>query len=199
MNLQIKNLFTAVVALFIFTSATAQKKTKLEIAPNLVLTYSATGPQGSKVLFPLEIKEMNDDDVTLEYSMINGNKKISGQWVICIEGLESGEYLNWQPLNPSEVRILPKNQTIFSVSRKFLDEIQSKKTATYDDKVFELKSMPKGEEIIIDGKVVDALYVVEKDGELAYWILNNRDLPFIINTKGGQGPAFTLTQVGMNK
>jgi len=198
MNVKIKNLLTAVVALFIITSVTAQEKIKLDIAPNLVLTYSAMGPKGSEVLFPLEILEMDDEKVTLEYSMINGNKKLTGKWVICEEGLESGEYLNWQPLNPSEVRMLPKNQTIFSVSRKFLDEIKSKKTAKYDDKVFELKTMPKGEEIKIGKKVVDAIYVVEKDGELAYWILNNRDLPFIINTKGGQGPSFTLTDVEMN-
>ncbi|EDP94251.1 hypothetical protein U8527_17690 [Kordia algicida OT-1] len=199
MNLKIKNLLTAVVALFIMTSVTAQKKTKLEIAPSLVLTYSAMGPKGSKVLFPLEIKEMSEDQVVLEYSMVNGKKKISGQWIISGTGLENGKYLNWQPLNPSEKRVLPKDQTIFSVSRKFLDEIKSKKTAKYDDKVFELKSMPKGEEIKIGKKVVDAIYVVEKDGELAYWILNNRDLPFIINTKGGQGPAFTLADVTSNK
>ncbi|CAM1365617.1 conserved hypothetical protein [Tenacibaculum sediminilitoris] len=197
MNINIKNLAaTVLVTLFVITSVTAQKKTKLDIKTNLVLTYSAMGPKGSKVLFPLEIKEMNDEEVTLEYTMVNGKKKISGKWIISEDGLEKGEYLNWQPLNPSEERILPKDQTIFSVSRKFFDEIKSKKTATYDDKVFELKNMPKGEEIKIGKKIIDAIYVVEKEGELAYWILNNRDLPFIINTKGSQGPVFTLFEVG---
>ncbi|WP_281322338.1 hypothetical protein [Flavobacterium aestivum] len=195
MNLKIKTLVTALVTLFIVSSVTAQKKKDLDIKTNLVLTYAAKDPKGNKVLLPLEIKEMNDKKVTLAYSMINGEKKISGQWVISNEGLNSGTYFNWQPLNPGEVRILPKDQTIFCVSKKFFDEIKSKKTAKYDDKSFELKNLPKGKEIKIDGKEVDAIYVAEKGGESKYWILNNRDLPFIINSAGGDGPAFKLIRV----
>ena len=199
MNTNSKHLLSALLTLFVILTATAQNKTKLEIKPNLILKYTAKGPEGSKVLFPLEIKEMNEKEITLEYKMINGDKKLSGQWIMSKEGLESGKYLNWQPLNPSEKRILPKDQTIFSVSRKFFDEIKNKKIAKYDDKVFELKEMPKGGEIKIGKETIDALYVVEKNGELVYWILNNRDLPFIINTEGGQGPAFTLTDVENQK
>ncbi|TEB42927.1 hypothetical protein D0809_18890 [Flavobacterium circumlabens] len=181
--------------LFVVSSVTAQKKTNLNIKPNLVLTYSAKDPKGNEVLLPLEIKELNDKKIVLEYSMINGDKKISGEWVISPKGLESGKYFNWQALNPSEVRILPKDQTIFCVSKKFLDEIKSKKTAKYDDKTFELKEIPKGKEIIVDGKEIDAIYIAEKGGDSKYWILNNRDLPFIVNSAGGDGPSFKLTKV----
>lgn len=199
MNFKTKTLVNALVILFIVSSATAQKKTNLDIKTNLVLTYSAKDPKGNEVLLPLEIKEMNDTKVILEYSMINGEKKISGKWVISNKGLNTGKYFNWQALNPSEVRILPKDQTIFCVSKKFFDEIKSKKIAKYDDKVFKLTDMPKGKEIKVDSKEVDALYVVEKDGESKYWILNNRDLPFIINSTGGQGPSFKLVKVSRSK
>lgn len=195
MNLKNKTLTTALLILFVVSSVTAQKKTDLDIKTNLVLTYSAKDPKGNEVLLPLEIKEMNDKKVTLAYSMINGEKKISGQWVISSKGLDAGQYFNWQPLNPGEVRILPKDQTIFCVSKKFFDEIKSKKTAIYDDKTFELKDLPKGKEIKVDGKEVNAIYVAEKGGNSKYWILNNRDLPFIVNSAGGDGPSFKLIKV----
>lgn len=199
MNVKTKTLFTTLITLFVVVLVTAQKKTKLNIQPNLVLTYSASDPKGNEVLFPVEIKEMNDKNVILKYEMAKGGRVIKGQWVISGKGLESGEYFNWQPLNPSEVRKLPDNQTIFSVSRKFFDEIKRNKTGEYDNKTFELKEIPNGKEIIIDNKVVDALYIVEKGGELKYWILNNRKLPFVINSSGGQGPSFTLSKVEMSK
>lgn len=195
MNLKMKTVSIALLMLFVVSSVTAQKKTNLNIKPNLVLTYSAKDPKGNEVLLPLEIKELNDKKIVLEYSMINGDKKISGEWVISPKGLKSGKYFNWQALNPSEVRILPKDQTIFCVSKKFLDEIKSKKTAKYDDKTFELKEIPKGKEIIVDGKEIDAIYIAEKGGDSKYWILNNRDLPFIVNSAGGDGPSFKLTKV----
>ncbi len=195
MNLKMKTLVTALITLFIFSSATAQKKTNLDIKSNLVLTYSAKDPKGNEVLLPLEIKEINDKKVVLEYTMINGDKKITGKWVISKKGLDTGKYFNWQALNPSEVRILPKDQTIFCVSKKFLDEIKSKKTAKYDDKTFELKEIPKGKEVIVDGKEIDAIYVAEKNGDSKYWILNNKDLPFILNSAGGEGPSFKLSKV----
>lgn len=195
MNLKNKTLAAALLILFIVSSATAQKKTNPDIKNKLVLTYSASDPKGNEVLLPLEIKDINDKKITLAYSMINGEKKISGKWVISRKGLESGKYFNWEPLNPGEVRILPKDQTIFCVSKKFFDDIKNKKTAKYDDKTFELKDLPKGKEIKVDGKEVDAIYVAEKGGNSKYWILNNRDLPFIINTAGGDGPAFKLTKI----
>lgn len=190
-----KTVSIALLILFVTSSVTAQKKTNLDIKQNLVLTYSAKDPKGNEVLLPLEIKEINDKKVVLEYTMINGAKKISGKWVISKKALDTGKYFNWQALNPSEVRILPKDQTIFCVSKKFLDEIKSKKTAKYDDKTFELKEIQKGKEIIVDGKEIDAIYVAEKNGESKYWILNNRDLPFIINSTGGDGPSFKLSKV----
>jgi hypothetical protein len=195
MNLKMKTLVTALITLFIFSSATAQKKINLDIKSNLVLTYSAKDPKGNEVLLPLKIKEINDKKVVLEYTMINGDKKISGQWVISKKGLDTGKYFNWQALNPSEVRILPKDQTIFCVSKKFLDEIKSKKIAKYDDKTFELREIPKGKEVIVDGKEIDAIYVAEKNGDSKYWILNNKDLPFILNSAGGEGPSFKLSKV----
>ncbi|MBC8757074.1 hypothetical protein H2O64_20545 [Kordia sp. YSTF-M3] len=199
MNVNTKTLVTALITLFIVFSATAQKKMNVDVKPNLIMTYSADGPQGSQVLFALKINEMDAETVKFKYTMSNGDKQFSGNWVMSAEGLESGKYFNWQGLGPGEVRILPKDQTIFSVSKAFFDEIKSKKTAQYDEKTFELKEIPKGKEIKIDGEEVDAIYIVEKDGETQYWILNNRDLPFIINSNGAQGPSFKLSKVGMGK
>ncbi len=200
--MKLKNFFnlTLIFALFLSFSLNAQKKNKLVIKPNLVLTYVASDPAGNEVVFPLTISEMNDENVKLKYEMKNGGRSIGGEWIISGKGLESGEYLNWQPLSPSEVRKLPNNQTIFSVSRKFFDELKEKKIAKYDDRTFELKAMPKGKDVIIDKQVIDALYIVEKGGDLCYWILNNRKLPFIINSEGAQnGPSFKLSKVGTKK
>ena len=120
-----------------------------KVSEVVVEELSRLGRNTIDTLTTLKFFEDNEVNVIVKsmgnlQSMVNGKKKISGQWVISGTGLESGKYLNWQPLNPSELRILPKDQTIFSVSKKFLDEIKANKTAEYDEKVFELKTMPKG-------------------------------------------------------
>ena len=196
--MKLKKLFyaTTFLALFLSFSMQAQKKNKLVIKPKLVLTYSAADPQGNEVTFPLTIAEMDDKKIKLTYEMSNGNKKIGGGFLISGKGINQGKNLNWEPLNPSTIKTIPDDQTVFCVSRKFFDELKKNKVAKYDGTTFELKKMPKGKEIVVGKQIIDALYIQEKGGKLSYWILNNRDLPFILNREGGKyGPTFKLSKV----
>ncbi len=191
-------IFWLLIGLFFLSASVveAQKKANINITPGVTLVYKSSDQQGNEITFPLTVNTLNDECLEFAYKMTFGPRSFTGRFIIAKEGLEKGKHLNWNELNPEEVRELPKDQTIFCFSQAFLKEIKANKSANYDNKTFYLTEKKKGDEVIIDKKVINSIYVTTKDKKLSYWILDNPDVPLIINSKGNMGgPDFLLAEV----
>jgi hypothetical protein len=140
--------------------------------------------QGQTLPLFLKISAIGDDGIVFDYDMLNG---MAGKFINSKLNLEKGNSLNWDQPVPGEERRLADNQTIAMVSRTFLKELKQNKKSSYDGVEFILKDIPKGNEIVLAGKELDAVYIESADGNMRVWVLNNDAFPILLKLDGNPG------------
>lgn len=150
---------------------------------------------GSPVDFKVKIATMNNDGVDLHYTVKNGAKTFNGKIFVTKAGWEKGTKLNWDDLAPNKEKQLSDDETSFFFSNTFFTKLLKDKTATYDNITYTVKSIPAGQNIVLKGKAVDAVYVVSAAGT-QYWVLRNPKFPLILKILGNKaGPDFSLASI----
>ncbi|WP_336517644.1 hypothetical protein [Pollutibacter soli] len=170
---------------FLFLSVTlgtnAQTKpSKLSVKPGLQLDYEVIS-QGQAMPLTTKVATVSDAEIILDYDFMGTT---TGKFVNTKNNLEKGSSFNWDQPEAGEERRLGEDQTILMASRKFLKDLKSLKKGTYDGMDFTWKAVPKGEEIVVDGKTIDAVYAENSSGSTRMWILNDDSYPVLLKITG---------------
>ncbi len=184
-NLDMKY-FTLLLALSLgifMTHAQQAVKIKPELKVGTMLEYEVDA-QGQTLPLIFKIASISEDGIVYDYDMLNG---MTGKFINSKLNLEKGNSLNWDQPVPGEERKLADNQTIAILSRTFLKELKQNKKSSYDGMELVLKDIPKGTEILVGGKEIDAVYAESADGGTGYWILNDDAFPLLLKLTGNPG------------
>jgi hypothetical protein len=158
-------------------------KIKPELKIGTIIEFEVDA-QGQTLPLFLKISAIGDDGIVFDYDMLNG---MAGKFINSKLNLEKGNSLNWDQPVPGEERRLADNQTIAMVSRTFLKELKQNKKSSYDGVEFILKDIPKGNEIVLAGNELDAVYIESVDGNMRVWVLNNDNFPILLKLDGNPG------------
>lgn len=174
------SLFTLLFLSIAMGTHAQSKPSKLPVKPGLLLEYEVIA-QGQSMPLTMKVATVNDAEIILDYDFMGTT---TGKFVNTKDNLEKGSFLNWDQPIAGEERRLGEDQTIGMVSRKFLKDLKSSKKGSYDGMDFMLKAVPKGEEIVIDGKTIDAVYAENASGSTRMWILNDDIYPVLLKITG---------------
>lgn len=131
-------------------------------------------------VFPLTLKLKSvKAPITLIWS-VDGYG--DGEFVMNEKALENGTSLFIDRPNPGTTK-LGDSETYGLISKKAFKSLVENKSFTYNDIKFNLKT-PDANPVKIGGKEVDAFRVSAEGSNLEFWILNNPDLPLILQTAG---------------
>lgn len=105
-----------------------------------------------------------------------------GEFVISEKGLASGTslYLSQPGLGATK---LSDSETYGLISKAAYKSLVDTKAVTYNGIKFKVKS-PDPNPMKLGGKEVDVTRITSEDGKVELWILNNPDLPLILQTAG---------------
>jgi hypothetical protein len=137
--------------------------------------------QGQTFPMYLTIASIGTEGITFDYNIAGS---MQGKFVNSKTNLEKGKSLNWDQPQPGEERKLPDEQTIAMVSSTFFEDLKKNKKSSYDGTELTLKEIPKGSELMVGDKALDAIYAESSDGSVKYWILNNNQFPVILRIEG---------------
>ncbi len=177
------SLIFAFTALLTFAQPKAGSKTanfKPGLKSGLVLEYEILS-QGQEIPLSMTISTVSDAEIIFDFDFMGGT---TGKFVNTKANLEKGSFFNWDQPVAGEERRIAEDQTLAMVSRPFLKDLLTKKKAKYDGMDFIFKPVPKGEEIIIDGKTVDAVFAETESGATRLWVLNDQKYPLILKITG---------------
>lgn len=165
------------------------------ISSGTVINYTADAG-GSTVDFKVKVAAMDNDGIDLFYTVKNGAKVFDGKIFVTKKGWETGSKLNWDDLAPNKEKQLNDDETAFLFSSSFYNELVKNNTAKYDNATYSVKKIPAGQNVTLNGKPLDVLYVVSGSTGAQYWVLKNPKFPLIVKINGNKGgPDFSLSGI----
>jgi len=188
-----KVLILSIAFLFASTIGFAQAT---NISSGTTVKYVANAGGGASVDFNVKIAAMDNDGIDLEYTVKQGAKSFNGKIFVTKKGWEKGSKLNWDDLAPNKEKQLNDDETSFMFSSDFYNALVKNNSAKYDNTTYTVKKIPAGQNIMLNGKPVDVIYVVSGATGAQYWVLKNPKLPLIMKITGNKtGPDFSLAGI----
>ena len=141
------------------------------------LTLTAK-PENEGLTFKLETRGVKSSIVMLSEAVKNGNALSFNQ----------GEY--------EPVLNLKPNETFFMISRSAYQELVLSDKFIYNNTVYDLIKNNNNQNVIIDGKSVEALHVKAQIDETEMWIVKNPQFPLLCKVlKNPLGIDFTMVKI----
>jgi hypothetical protein len=179
------------VFLIVMSTTCAIGQEKPAIKQGTWLKYSVTvGGQSFPMFFQLDSLTKNYCGLTWNFQ----NSK-SGRFVMRGSSLDSAFFGYWnQPIVGEELEI-PATQGLLLFSRLLFSQLKKDGKANFDDYKIAVKKTAPSDILMVNNKVIDALYV-ESDGGAKIWILNNPITPLILKIEGNPfGVDVTISHI----
>jgi hypothetical protein len=170
-----KKVFLTLLSLSFFTIAFAQKTLpEIKDGTRMIASVFVSG-QEYPVTFTVKSSKA---PVNIAWSLDGYG---DGDFVISEKGLEAGNsiYMAQPGLGSTK---LSDTETYGLISKSAYKSLIDTKGFTYNGMKFKVKT--DAAVMKIGGKEIDASVVSSEDGKLTLWILNNPNLPFIVQTAG---------------
>ncbi len=84
--------------------------------------------------------------------------------------------------NADSLFVLTDDKTDHCFSRRFFKTLMEQKSASYGGITYNLTPISAETVFRLDGKQVDAIYMVSANGQKKFWVLNNPLYPFILQS-----------------
>jgi len=143
---------------------------------------------GQSILFNLNYKSFADP-ITIGWD-IGGT---SGTYAMPAKSMESGKSFDLNQPDPGIVTLLRNDETFMCLSKQAYQDLLKNKSFTYNGLTFAAKDI--GSDFNLQGKPVDATFVVTANGKTSAWILNNPDMPLTLHLKGNPGVNYTVSMI----
>lgn len=172
-----KKIFLSVLFLSLSISLFAQKSLP-EVKAGTTLKCSAY-VQGQEFPLSLTLKSI-EGPVSVLWSVEGYG---DGAFIMSSKALESATkmYITTQP-STGDTK-LNDDETFGLISKAAYKTLVDTKTLTYSGIKFKVKT-PAANAMKVGGKEIDATHVVSEDGKLELWVLNNSNLPLLVQSAG---------------
>jgi hypothetical protein len=170
-----KKIFLTLLSLSLFTIAFAQKTLpEVKDGTKMMASVFVSG-QEYPVTFTVKSAKA---PVNVAWSLDGYG---DGDFVISEKGLETGTSIYMAQPGIGTTK-LSDTETYGIISKAAYKTLMDTKAFTYNGMKFKVKTDAPA--MKIGGKEIDVTSVVTEDGKLQLWILNNPNLPFILQTSG---------------
>lgn len=184
-----KKIFFTVIACLLFNSVQSQRYMPL-ITNNTELhfickLYGQTRPLNLRPKFVSDTLYINWD--------LRSTKRT---FAILPEAIEKGTGITLDQGVSPDVIVLKPTDTFFMISKSAFSDLVTNNKFVYNNTTYNLDKTKIANEVVIDGKVVDVLFVKAEIDKTELWILNNPDFPLICKiAKNPLGVNCTLTTI----
>ncbi|PXY42435.1 hypothetical protein DMB65_02770 [Flavobacterium cheongpyeongense] len=184
-----KNMILTVLLCGIFQMVTAQ-----DFAPtiknNTVLHYICKLHGQTRTL--TLTSEITTDALVLKLDTRGVNSSI----VTKSEALKNGNALSYNQGEFSPVLNLKPNETFFMISQAAYQDLVKNNKFSYNNTTYVLDQNSDKNNVVIEGKSVDAMHVIAQIDETEMWIVKNPEFPLICKiTKNPLGINWTLVKI----
>jgi len=171
-----------------------------EIKAGTLFQYVFKGKNGSDLNVHGEIISIDKGSLAIVDTLKYEGKIQINKTMISKTAMENANKMrspNEQPTsaqNGNSLFVLPDDKTDHCFSRRFFKILNEQKSASYGGITYNLTPISQDLAFKLDGKEVDAIYVVSANGQKKFWILNNPLYPFILQSASENVNA-TLTGI----
>ncbi|WP_308991316.1 hypothetical protein QLS71_001420 [Mariniflexile litorale] len=126
-------------------------------------------------------------------------RKTKRTYAILPEALQNGTGLTFNQGESPDLLVLEPTDTFFMISKSAFSDLVANNKFVYNNTTYNLDKTKVTNEVVIDGKIVDVLFVKAEIDETELWILNNPEFPLICKiAKNPLGVNCTLTEIVNN-
>lgn len=151
------------------------KAQQIPVKQGLELEYTIF-PMGQVFPCTLTLDTLSSGALSISWKNVNGS---GGKYIVTRAALDSGTTAFWGPPNYGKEITLDTEQTMLVFSKKQWIELQKNGKVNFDGTLYISKEI-RGNELLVDGKPVDAIYLQSESGETRLWVLNNAALPLLL-------------------
>lgn len=159
-----------------------------EIKTGTLFQYQFKGTDGGILVVNGAITSTDKGSLAFVDTLKFNNKFQVYKTVISKTAMEKGNRMKPPTEQPVSVQhgtalfVLSDDKTDHCFSRQFLRNIKEKKSASYGGITYEAKDVPPAEAFKLNGKEVDAVYIVSSNGQKKFWVLDNPICPLILKS-----------------
>ena len=136
---------------------------------------------GEEVPLTVTMDSIATDFVKLGWSIAGYG---SGGWIMKKPSLDKGNRNAWEQPGLGMDTELPDDQVVLLLSRATWTSLQADKKAEIDQQVFSVPAPAAGQEFVLEGKPVDALFIQNQTSGSKMWFLKQPDLPVLLKIQG---------------
>lgn len=123
-------------------------------------------------------------------------RDVNSSIVTKTEALKNGNALSYNQGEYAPVLDLKPNETFFMISQSAYQDLVKNNKFVYNNTTYVLDQNKEQNNLIIEGKLVDALHVIAQIDETEMWIVKNPEYPLICKiTKNPLGINWTLVKI----
>ncbi len=129
------------------------------------------------------------DSVAADYVRLGWNIEGfgTGTWVMKKASLDGATAGHWGQPSPGTEEVLPDNESVIIFSKAQWQSLQKDQKFDFDNQTFTVKQASAAQQLKLQGKLVDAIFLENADATTHLWVLNNASFPILLKIEGNTG------------
>jgi hypothetical protein len=152
---------------------------QIQVKQGLELEYTIF-PMGQVFPCTLKLDTLSTGALSISWKNVNGS---GGKYFVTRSALDSGTVAFWGPPNYGQEVTLDSDQTMLVFSRKQWNELHKNGRVDFDGTMYSRKEISGNNQVLMDGKPVDAIFLQSESSDARIWLLNNAELPILLKVE----------------
>jgi hypothetical protein len=129
------------------------------------------------------------DSVASDYIRIGWNIEGfgTGTWVMKKASLDGATIGHWSQPAPGVTDELPDNEAVLLFSKAQWQSLQKDQKFDFDQQTFTVKQANASQQLKVQGKLIDAIFLESSSRSTHMWMLNNSAFPVLLKIEGNTG------------
>jgi hypothetical protein len=153
---------------------------QIPVKQGLTLEYTVF-PMGTVFPCTLTLDTLSDGALSIGWKNEAGR---GGKYIVTRTALDSGAFSFWGPPQYDQEIKLDQDQIMLLISKKQWNELQKNARVDFDGQMYIRKEATGENQLMMDGKPADAIYMQSENGKTRIWVLNNPALPLLLKVEG---------------
>jgi hypothetical protein len=155
---------------------------QITVKQGLELEYTVF-PMGQVFPCTLTLDTLSTGALSIGWKNVEGR---GGKYIVTRGALDSASTAFWGPPAYGQDVTLDNDQTMLVLTKKHWQQLQANGGVNFDGTSYIRKEITGNNQLLIDGKPTDAIYLESTSGETRIWILNNAQLPLLLKVQGNR-------------
>lgn len=152
---------------------------QIQAKQGLQLEYTIY-PMGQVFPCVLTLDTLKTGELSISWKHTSG---AGGKYIVTRSALDSATNAFWGPPNYGQEVTLDADQTMLILSKKHWKDLQANGKVDFDGTLYIKKEATGNNQLLMDGQLVDAIYLHSESGESRLWVLNNATLPILLKVE----------------